>query len=192
MLIVLAGLAAAIRKASEGELEEVSFWNRQARNAEGLSTQIFLDIAEAGALSRLGASLGDFKGRFERDRRQRWLEYIGLFFAVDGALSIIRTSKERIDQIGVDDALVWIGSDGRANDIAVTETTRWYNWGVERGKEYAGEDTKAWYTMRDEKVCPTCFSMHGVTIPLDEDFVLPTGEKVSGPPAHGRCRCEEQ
>lgn len=45
--------------------------------------------------------------------------------------------------------------------------------------------TMTWVTARDERVCPTCGPLHGVTIRNGQKF--PGG--FSGPPAHVRCRC---
>jgi len=189
MLVVLSELAAAIRS---GYSDSDAFWQERSRNAETLAVSVMMGIPEAAAISKLEDAWEQYEEQFEKDRRKYFLWFIPIFFGIDGEKSIIRTSRERIRQVGVDRALEWIGSEIRANDIAVTETTRLYNWGVRQAKMYLGEQTKTWYTMLDERVCEICAPMHAVSVPIDDDFILPTGEKVPGPPAHGRCRCEEQ
>jgi len=173
------------------ELTE-AFWLEQGSNLESMLVRVLMDIVEAGAVSKLGSDYNVYRRRLEEDRRKWFLVWLLRFFSPDGDMSIIRTSRERVDQVGVEQAIVWIGSVQRADDIAITETTRMYNWGVLRGKEYLGEDTKTWYTMEDELVCEICGPMHGVTIPISEPFVLITGEELDTPPAHSRGRCECQ
>ena len=185
-MILLGDLGQAIRS---GTLDD-AFWEERAREAEILAITTFMGVAEAGAISKLEDLWEGKEEAFQKKWRRYLLWFIPAFFGVMGTISIIRTSRERVEQVGVEQALLWITGEQRANDIAVTETTRLYNWGVEFGKEELGEETKTWYTMLDERVCEVCRPMHNVTIPIGEMFVLPTGEEVPGPPAHGRCRCE--
>ena len=173
------------------ELTE-AFWLEQGSNLESMLVRVLMDIVEAGAVSKLGSDYNVYRRRLDRDRRKWFLVWLLRFFGPDGDMSIIRTSRERVGQVGVEQAIVWIGSVQRADDIAITETTRMYNWGVIQAKKYIDEQTITWYTVLDERVCDICFPMHGVTIPIDGSFVLPTGEEVDGPPAHTRCRCECQ
>ena len=49
---------------------------------------------------------------------------------------------------------------------------------------------KTWWTNNDSIVrkCPICWPMHGVTIPVDENFQTIVGE-LDGPVGHVGCRC---
>lgn len=52
------------------------------------------------------------------------------------------------------------------------------------------KDTKRmWVTAADERVCPTCGPLHGVTVPLTQRFEF-KGEKAWSPPLHVNCRCD--
>lgn len=80
----------------------------------------------------------------------------------------------------------------RAMAIARTELVRSSNdgqlalWHQAQDDGLIGDGArKRWITATDERVCPTCFPMHGVEVLLDEDF--PGG--VQGPPLHVQCRC---
>jgi len=86
----------------------------------------------------------------------------------------------------------------RARTIAQTETTRAL-WEGQRqywdqlqadGVVDAADMRKRWRTHRDERVCPVCRPLHGVTIPWDDKWLLPGGAYVMGPPGHPNCRCE--
>ena len=37
--------------------------------------------------------------------------------------------------------------------------------------------------------CPRCEAMNGQTVPMDDQFTTPEGEKISGPPLHPHCDC---
>lgn len=47
---------------------------------------------------------------------------------------------------------------------------------------------KTWIITPDEKVCPDCEAMDGVTVGLNDEYPNDMGD---GPPAHPRCRCTE-
>lgn len=50
---------------------------------------------------------------------------------------------------------------------------------------------KTWFTVQDDRVCPICEPLHGVTIRFADNFVSTGGAGFIGPrpPAHPRCRC---
>lgn len=49
---------------------------------------------------------------------------------------------------------------------------------------------KMWITKEDERVCPRCEKLDGVSMLLDADFIDTVGGvKVSNPPLHTLCRC---
>lgn len=86
----------------------------------------------------------------------------------------------------------------RANLIAATEVTRAYAEGSKIAYQKSGVVSKLeWYTVRDERVCPYCGSMHGKTVGIDHGEFwneLPDDLKVkikhfALPPAHPGCRC---
>ncbi len=49
---------------------------------------------------------------------------------------------------------------------------------------------RVWIITPDERLCPICEPLEGVTAPVNEPFVSPdTGEEFGAPPAHIMCRC---
>jgi SPP1 gp7 family putative phage head morphogenesis protein len=79
----------------------------------------------------------------------------------------------------------------RAETIAQTEMGRAYNEGaaiaVQEGQQQGlfGKFKERWLTAEDERVCPQCGALHGVTI--EQGGTFPGG--IILPPAHPRCRC---
>lgn len=78
----------------------------------------------------------------------------------------------------------------RAETIAQTEIIGALNTGAEESWRQAQADgllprgtRKQWIVTPDDRLCPICRPMEGVTVPIGEEFSLP------GPPAHPRCRC---
>lgn len=98
----------------------------------------------------------------------------------------------------IDDAVEAYGDDllgSRAETIARTETMRASNEGQlelwEQGIEdgyFSADDQKLWILTDDDRLCPICEAMDGVTVGLDEQFEL-DDESVDAPPAHPNCRC---
>jgi len=86
------------------------------------------------------------------------------------------------------------GIDGRADVIAVTETTRAYAQGNQLiGQEMASAYPdapvfKIWFTNNDDLVCDICGELDGMEVPIDDQFVS-TGFFTDNPPAHTNCRC---
>jgi len=93
-----------------------------------------------------------------------------------------------IETIAGRESLDGVLGSPRAEQIAITETTR----AISAGEELIAlillqmmqtELVPIWHTERDERVCPICRPLHG------------TGKEVygrispSGPPAHPNCRC---
>lgn len=80
----------------------------------------------------------------------------------------------------------------RAMNIARTELAMAYNEGIygatlaaqEQG--FLGDVTKTWLTAADERVCPICIPLDGVTVNMN-GFFPNIGAKM--PPAHPMCRC---
>lgn len=88
-----------------------------------------------------------------------------------------------------------IGDDARAETIARTETMRASNEGQleawDQAKEaglLTGNEKKEWIVTPDDRLCPVCEPMDGVTVGLDELFDV-DGDQIDGPPAHPNCRC---
>ena len=78
----------------------------------------------------------------------------------------------------------------RANLIAATEVTRAYAVGSILAWRESGVITHyRWETANDERSCPLCRPLSGVTAPVGEAFRLPDGRSVGPPPAHPACRC---
>jgi hypothetical protein len=84
----------------------------------------------------------------------------------------------------------------RSETIAITELARAANEGqreqwarlVEAGKLDPDEWLMEWVTARDERTCPHCGPMHGVTARIGGTFTTTLGI-VAGPILHPRCRC---
>ncbi len=88
-----------------------------------------------------------------------------------------------------------IGDPARAELIARTEVMRASNEGQLEAWDQAtdaglltGNEQKEWIVTPDDRLCPICEPMDGVTVPLDDDFDV-DGDKVDAPPAHPNCRC---
>jgi SPP1 gp7 family putative phage head morphogenesis protein len=84
----------------------------------------------------------------------------------------------------------------RARTIARTETMRALNAGERATWEAAIDEglmdeteQREWIITPDDRLCDVCEAMDGKIVGVDEDFTLPTGETVEGPPAHPNCRC---
>ena len=83
---------------------------------------------------------------------------------------------------------------GRAEKIAVTETTRSYAEGnLEAGrimeKQFPGVSVvKEWFTNEDDRVCPVCGPLNETIIGINDKFDA-GGIPIDGPPAHVNCRC---
>jgi hypothetical protein len=84
----------------------------------------------------------------------------------------------------------------RAGLIARTEVSMALNEGQKQVWSQAAEQglidrtvaRKVWIV--DGNPCPKiCEPMDGISVPIDEEFLLPNGERVSGPSAHPRCQC---
>ena len=76
---------------------------------------------------------------------------------------------------------------GRAERIAITETTRMAEIAEKAGMEVLRTSgiavSREWVTESDERVCNICGPLHGLP-----DHLWPSSFK-NGPPAHVRCRC---
>jgi hypothetical protein len=84
----------------------------------------------------------------------------------------------------------------RAETIARTETIRasvdgqLAVWDEARRRGLLpGNARKRWIVTPDDRLCPECAPMHGMTVPLDGLFVSHMGNAVQGPPLHPSCRC---
>lgn len=89
----------------------------------------------------------------------------------------------------------------RGYNIARTELAFAYNKGEHFGVQqaidlgYMGHTRKTWCTADDERVCPICGRLEGMTIEMDEDFNFKTKLEAANPgikrtpPAHPSCRC---
>lgn len=103
------------------------------------------------------------------------------------------------EQFDVDDLTKEIssllGDKGRAEVIARTETMRASNEGQTQAWDQAldeglltGTEQKEWITTPDDRLCPVCEPLDGVTVALDDRFDV-DGDEIDSPPAHPNCRC---
>ena len=75
----------------------------------------------------------------------------------------------------------------RAKLIAQTETTNAAAYGNQFAFEEAGISRWTWGTARDERVCPVCGPLEGVTVNVGDEFA--PGIRRPGSDAHPNCRC---
>jgi len=87
-----------------------------------------------------------------------------------------------------------VGDEDRADLIARHETMLAADEGQRQGWAQAAEAgllppdaRRVWITTPDERLCPVCEPLEGMTAPLDGEY--PGG--FEGPPAHVQCRCTE-
>jgi SPP1 gp7 family putative phage head morphogenesis protein len=88
-----------------------------------------------------------------------------------------------------------IDDPDRAETIARTEVMQAANDGQLEAWDQAqedglltGQEQKEWIVTPDDRLCPVCEPMDGVTVGIDEDFDV-DGDEMEGPPAHPNCRC---
>lgn len=62
-------------------------------------------------------------------------------------------------------------------------------YGVQTGA-VSPDTMRRWITAHDERVCPTCGPMDGVTMPIAERFQVRGYGRVWAPPLHPNCRCD--
>jgi SPP1 gp7 family putative phage head morphogenesis protein len=59
-------------------------------------------------------------------------------------------------------------------------------WKQARQQGFLGQNArKKWLTTQDDRLCPQCAPLNGVSVPLDGLFL----GQVAGPPLHPACRC---
>ena len=103
--------------------------------------------------------------------------------------------QEGADLPALEARLIPLFDEGsRARRIAVTEVTRIYSEGNQMAWQSTGlVERKRWMTAVDDLVCEVCGELHGMEIPVYENFHLSEdrgfGHYVSGPPGHWNCRC---
>lgn len=122
----------------------------------------------------------------------RAVEQLGHDLAQDGTMSqaAIRQSMSEYSSKLSEQKIKY-----RANLIARTELSNANNAGhmigLANGISSGLVDpntVKQWNTAEDERTCPICRPMDGVTVLWSEDFNL-EGVTLPSPPAHGGCRC---
>lgn len=94
------------------------------------------------------------------------------------------------------DSMIAKAIAARADTIGDTEAYLASNeakillWAYEQSTGAIPEEAeKVWITAHDERVCKVCGPMNGVAVKLNELFELPTGDWVTSPSPHPRCRC---
>lgn len=76
-------------------------------------------------------------------------------------------------------------AEQRAKRIAQTELVAIHNYIRTKVAKLSGIEMKEWYTVGDDRTCPTCARNNQAVVKIDDQF--PTGH--SYPPAHIHCRC---
>jgi len=113
-----------------------------------------------------------------------------LAVAIEEGLSIPKI-KERLNELyGL--------SKAKAEQVARTEILKASNKGWIEGARQSGVvEGKQWLAYVDQRCCPECASMDGVTMALDTGFSTKggeelfdyTGDALQHPPLHPDCRC---
>jgi SPP1 gp7 family putative phage head morphogenesis protein len=179
-------------------MEPKQFWQNEA---ETFFRAIF-PVAEATAKIALGDMLTELEiltgNSFSRDFINEEAVKIARLVAMDSTVSVISTSRKLVFSKTADwiesgqplqaliDELVPVFGKARANDIAVTETTRLFaKANLASWRESGVVPRKRWFTANDEIVCPVCGPLEGETVDLNAKF----SNGVENPPAHNKCRC---
>ena len=80
-----------------------------------------------------------------------------------------------------------IGNNEAFHAMQVAKSLYWMH--LQTMGDLPPEAQKQWITAQDERVCPLCAPLDGVSIPFSEQFAV--GEvKMWAPGAHPKCRCE--
>lgn len=144
--------------------------------------------------SKLGLSPADLAARIKSQlwlldrhvsaidaQRQRMIEQ-----GVSSA-AIARTVKATVERYLAYRAMMIASSSITA---AITQALKWvWNLLARAGLLDSGRARKKWVTAMDERVCPRCGPLHGVTVKLHEYFSTDNGLYI-GPPLHPVCRCD--
>ena len=136
-------------------------------------------------------------------------EHAGELIKLDGDMSIIKTTKDRVAQTVAN----WVESEHtlpqlwqklaedpafsrqRAKLIGTTEATKAYTQGElaaarELERESVFEYAKVWETIPDDARCHICEALEQATVKgINTPFVSEYVGKLDGPPAHPGCRC---
>lgn len=174
------------------------FWEQHREAMIADLTPILVDIYDKS----VGVTVGQIKQEFIGElatRAVRWArQYAGELVrgltnttqrAVREAVATF-ISTPGMTFTDLKDMLSQTFSPGRAEMIAVTETTRAF---YEGGKEAVEEIRRVgfdmvgiWRTAVDDRVCPICSPLEG----LQENPSGGFGPQNLTPPAHPRCRCD--
>lgn len=77
----------------------------------------------------------------------------------------------------------------RTETIAASNAAQQLQWAQAiRDGLLRGTEMQRWSTARDERTCPVCRPLDGVTVPLGQTFPSELGP-LTAPPAHPNCRC---
>jgi SPP1 gp7 family putative phage head morphogenesis protein len=153
---------------------------------------------------RAAADVKGFKFDVTNPRAVEWIKQ----HTADLVADVSETTREAIRNL-VEDAFTeqydvdeladqiedLVGDAGRADTIARTETIRASNQGQQEAWDQAvdaglltGSEQQEWIVTPDDRLCPVCEPLDGVTVGLDESFSV-DGDEIDGPPAHPNCRC---
>jgi len=161
---------------------------RATRAATGFRTSVVtkwqFDITDPNAVAWIEEHAGETIEGINEDTRAQIRDLVEEAF----------TEQYDVNDLAAEIADV-IGDDARAETIARTETMRASNQGQLEAWDQAtdaglltGDETKEWIVTPDDRLCPICEPLEGVTAALGDDFDA-DGENVDAPPAHPRCRC---
>lgn len=180
-----------IRNIVQGSFESQQNW---MQNGKGIFNQLATVTASPSAkqfAETLGSNLNGLTTRYERAVMNR-VSSLADDFAARGitgtkALEAMRKEGDRYSQRL---------RRARSRTIARTERMRAHNQArllsyqqaVDSGLASAEHSLKEWQTGPFD-VCPICVSTAGQKIKVNEQFTLPSGQKVDCPPAHPNCRC---
>lgn len=96
---------------------------------------------------------------------------------INGEIDLNETRRHLIDLVFAPE---------RADLIIRTNVTDIMALGQQQAYEVSGHTENTWFTRFDERVCPICAPLHGLSTRIGSPFA---GTRITRPAAHGNCRC---
>lgn len=148
---------------------------------EGYNASMSAGWSERVAWERAAAGYG-----LDRNQMRQWImpqiktpaAYQQDFVNAAARKAVDKLLMIRAERLGVNEAF---------HAVQVSKTLYWLY--LQQTGDLPPEAQKKWFTANDERVCPLCAPLDGVSVPLNEQFVV-GDQKMWAPGAHPKCRCE--
>lgn len=176
-----------------GVFEDEAMWASIRDEMKGVMGAAAQDAAleAARAVSEMGLGV-DMEGvnqavlDFTRTYTDEWWDGIEAVSRQNLRTALTNWQQSGLGERGLSDLIKAIEPTfgrARAENIAVTETTRLFDLGTNLANVTAGIEEEEWQTARDEPVCPICR-------PLDKNRYPVTEGPRPVSDTHPRCRCQ--